>query len=72
MQGQSSKHLKYPSDHWGAFGRNPAMEIGASGEGWISAIRETWLRNGDTEQSFYEAFPQYAPQCGTGLRSQGH
>jgi hypothetical protein len=70
MQEQPSKHLKYPSDHWGALAQNPAMEIGASGDGWISVIRETWLRNGDTEQSFYEAFPEYAPRLGISPRPQ--
>jgi hypothetical protein len=58
---EKSSGPKYPSDHWGGLAEDPTIRIGASGEIWISVIRDTWLRNGGTEDEFYEVFPEYAP-----------
>lgn len=61
MSEQSAAAYKYPSDRWGAMAKNPTVELGASGEGWMTAVHETWLANGGSEASFCEAFPEYAP-----------
>jgi hypothetical protein len=55
-----SDSVKYPSHDWGTLAQNPTVEIGATGEAWISAVRAAWLRSGGTEQSFERAFPAYA------------
>jgi len=54
-----SGEVKYPSHRWGILADNPTLEIGATGEAWISAVRSAWMQSGGTEQSFAEAFPQY-------------
>lgn len=54
--------VKYPSHDWGALAQNPTVEIGATGEAWVSAVRSAWLRSGGTEESFERAFPAYAAQ----------
>lgn len=61
MSQPSSAAFKYPSDRWGPMAKNPMVEIGAHGEGWMAAVRDTWLANGGSEASFFEAFPEYAP-----------
>ena len=55
-----SGSIKFPSHDWGALAENPTTEIGATGEAWISAVREAWLRAGGTRESFERAFPAYA------------
>jgi hypothetical protein len=55
-----SGELKYPSNGWGALAQNPTLEIGATGEAWISAVRSAWIRAGGTDTSFAEAFPDCA------------
>jgi hypothetical protein len=55
-----SGELKYPSNRWGVLAQNPTLEIGATGEAWISAVRSAWIRAGGTEKSFEEAFPDCA------------
>jgi hypothetical protein len=55
-----SGDFKYPSHRWGLLAQNPTLEIGATGEAWISAVRSAWLKSGGTEQSFEVVFPQYA------------
>ena len=57
-----SGSIKYPSHDWGGLAKNPTAEIGATGEAWISAVREAWLRSGGTEESFERALPAYAVQ----------
>jgi len=57
-----TESLKYPSHDWGTLAKNPTIEIGATGEAWISADRAAWLHSGGTEESFERAFPAYAVQ----------
>lgn len=53
---------KYPSNDWGMLAKNPWVEIGATGEAWIAAVRSAWLNSGGTEESFERAFPAFATQ----------
>ncbi len=55
-----SGEVKYPSHDWGALAKNPSLQIGATGEAWISAVRAAWLQSGGTEESFKRTFPAYA------------
>lgn len=52
--------VKHPSHDWGALAKNPSLQIGATGEAWISAVRSAWLQSGGTEESFERTFPAYA------------
>lgn len=61
MSEHPSDRIRYPSDRWGAMAKNPTVATGADGEGWKAAVLATWLANGGSEASFYEAFPEYAP-----------
>jgi hypothetical protein len=55
-----SGDFKYPSHRWGLLAKNPTLEIGATGEAWIAAVRSAWLKSGGNDQSFALVFPQYA------------
>ena len=54
-----SGDFRYPSHRWGILAENPTLEIGATGEAWISAVKSAWMKSGGTEASFAQAFPDY-------------
>lgn len=55
-----SGEVKHPSHDWGALAKNPSLQIGATGEAWVSAVRAAWLQSGGTEELFERTFPAYA------------
>jgi hypothetical protein len=59
---------KYPSHHWGALAQNPMLEIGATGQVWIDAVRAAWMRSGGTEESFALVFPDLVAEEAEGKK----
>ena len=55
-----SGQLRHPSHSWGAFARDPTLEVGITGEAWAQLVREAWLESGGTDETFEETFPQFA------------
>jgi hypothetical protein len=53
-------HIRYPSHSWGVFADNPDLEVGATGDAWIEAVRDAWLESGGTEEAFEEMFPEFS------------
>ncbi len=47
-------------DRWGAFARDPSLDVGIVGEALAEVVRQTWLDAGGTEVTFEETFPQFA------------
>jgi len=55
-----SGQVRYPSNSWGAFARNPSLDVGIVGEALAEVVRQNWLDAGGTEVTFEETFPQFA------------
>ena len=55
-----SGQVRYPSNSWGAFARDPSLDVGIVGEALAEVVRQTWLDAGGTEVTFEETFPQFA------------
>ena len=51
---------RYPSNSWGAFARDPSLDVGIVGEALAEVVHQTWLDAGGTEVTFAETFPQFA------------
>jgi hypothetical protein len=55
-----SGQVRYPSNSWGAFARDPSLDVGIVGEALAEVVRQTWLDAGGTEVTFEETFPRFA------------
>jgi hypothetical protein len=55
-----SGQVRYPSNSWGAFARDPSLDVGIVGEALAEIVRQNWLESGGTEATFEQTFPQFA------------
>lgn len=55
-----SGQVRYLSNSWGAFARDPSLDVGIVGEALAEVVRQTWFDAGGTEVTFEETFPQFA------------
>lgn len=60
MDALRSGQIRYPSNRWGAFAKDPQFDVGIVGDDWVALARSAWLDTGGTVQTFEAAFPEYA------------
>jgi hypothetical protein len=54
-----SGQVRYPSNSWGAFARDPSLDVGIVGEALAETVLRYWLDAGGSEVTFEETFPRF-------------